>query len=189
MEHQSPLAAGTAWPVPWSPAWVGALSALAVGLIVGLLGYAFGAFDPAGARSFAWGTVGWSGVVWGIAGAFFSFVVGGWVAVRLAGLRRAEPAMVLGGIVWLLGVPLLIAAAALGAAGLFGTWYGAFGAMSPAADPALAETFRDAAVATAAALLIGLVGSVIGGWMASGEPMVIRARRGIDIEERPRRVA
>lgn len=189
MEHQSPLGAGTAWPIPWGPAWVGALSALAVGLIIGLLGYAFGLVDLAAARAFAWDAIGWGGIAAGIAGAFFSFVVGGWVAVRLAGLRRSEPSMVLGGIVWLLGVPLLVAAAALGATGLFGAWYGAFGAVSPAADPALAETFRDAAVATAAALLLGLVGSVIGGWMGSGEPMTIRVRREIEIEERPRRVA
>ena len=44
MEQQSPLAAGTAWPIPWGAAWVGALTALAVGLIIGLLGAGAGPF-------------------------------------------------------------------------------------------------------------------------------------------------
>jgi hypothetical protein len=38
-------------------------------------------------------------------------------------------------------------------------------------DPDLAEATRNNALATAVALLLGLMGSVIGGWMASGEPM------------------
>jgi hypothetical protein len=43
----------------------------------------------------------------------------------------------------------------------------------------------------AAALLIGLVGAVIGAWMASGEPMTLThyRRRDLDVEGRPRRVA
>jgi hypothetical protein len=38
-------------------------------------------------------------------------------------------------------------------------------------NPGLAEGLRNDALATVAALLIGLVGAVLGGWMASGEPM------------------
>ena len=191
MEQQSPLAAGTAWPIPWGAAWVGALTALAVGLIIGLLGYAFGITELAPSRAFAWDEIRPGALVLGIGGAFFSAVAGGWVATRLAGLRRAEPAMVLGGIVWLLAIPLMLGVTAVGGIGLFGAWYGAFGAASPGADPALVEAFRDAAVACAAALLLGLVGSVLGGWMASGEPMSLRAagRRRLEREERPRRVA
>jgi hypothetical protein len=36
---------------------------------------------------------------------------------------------------------------------------------------------RNAAIGAATALLIGLIGSVIGGWMASGEPMTLTYRR------------
>ncbi len=36
---------------------------------------------------------------------------------------------------------------------------------------------RNAALCAATALLIGLMGSVVGGWMASGEPMSVRYRR------------
>jgi hypothetical protein len=35
----------------------------------------------------------------------------------------------------------------------------------------VAATARNGAVSAGVALLIGLIGSVIGGWMASGEPM------------------
>ena len=38
------------WPVAWSGVWVGALSALAVGLIIGLIGYAVGAHEVASPR-------------------------------------------------------------------------------------------------------------------------------------------
>ena len=191
METRAPLEAGVAWPIAWGAAWVGALAALAVGLIIGLLGYAFGAVDPATARAFAWRDLGFGAVVFGVAGAFFSFVAGGWMATRLAGLHRAESSMVLGGIVWVLALPLLIAVAAIGGGALWGGWYAGLGAFAPAADPAAVETLRDAAVATAAALLLGLVGSVLGGWMGSGEPMTLSRyrQRDIDVDERPRRAA
>lgn len=51
---------------------------------------------------------------------------------------------------------------------------------------------RNMALGAVAALLIGLMGAVIGGWMASGEPMSFtyyRRRDLRDLDERPRRVA
>jgi uncharacterized protein involved in exopolysaccharide biosynthesis len=41
----------------------------------------------------------------------------------------------------------------------------------PPVDPLFAKAIRNTALATVVALLVGLVGAVIGGWMASGEPM------------------
>jgi uncharacterized membrane protein YeaQ/YmgE (transglycosylase-associated protein family) len=38
-------------------------------------------------------------------------------------------------------------------------------------DPQAAFIARNGALGALTALLVGLVGSVIGGWMASGEPM------------------
>ena len=47
--------------------------------------------------------------------------------------------------------------------------------MTPAAaavqDPNAALAARNAALAAVTALLLGLMGGVIGGWMGSGEPM------------------
>ena len=37
----------------------------------------------------------------------------------------------------------------------------------------MAVAVRNNALATAVALLLGLIGAVIGGWMASGEPMTL----------------
>jgi hypothetical protein len=162
------------WPVAWTAVWVGALTALAVGLIIGLLGFALGANEVA--RTVDWEKLRLISAIFALGGAFFAFVAGGWTAGRIAGIRRSEPAMLHGAIVWLVTLPLLLALAAVGIAGHWGGWYGGLASMSPltpgaAPDPDLAEATRNNALATAVALLLGLIGSVIGGWMASGEPM------------------
>lgn len=165
------------WPVAWSPVWVGTLAALAVGLLIGLIGFAVGAHEVASSRIVKWSNVRLVTVVFSVAGAFFSFVVGGWVVARIAGIRRSEPAMLHGALVWLLAVPLLLALAALGATAHFGSWYGglagvpAWSSAVPSVNPDFAAAQRNTALLTAAALLLGLIGSVLGGWMASGEPM------------------
>jgi hypothetical protein len=162
------------WPVAWTAIWVGALTALAVGLIIGLLGFAVGAHEVS--RYVEWKKVHLLTLVFDVGGAFFAFVAGGWTAARIAGIRRSEPAILHGSIVWLLTLPFLLVLAALGGAAHFGGWYaGLAGTPSWAAvtstDPDLAEATRNNALASVVALLLGLVGSVIGGWMASGEPM------------------
>ncbi|HEU4681836.1 MAG TPA: hypothetical protein VFS51_08825 [Gemmatimonadales bacterium] len=165
----------TRWPVAWTAIWVGTLTALAVGLIIGLLGLALGANEVSGYVD--WKKVRLIGAIFSIGGAFFAFVAGGWTAARIAGIRRSEPAILHGAIVWLLALPLLLALAAVGAAASYGGWYGGLSGMTPLATAAaspdldLATATRNNALATAVALLLGLIGSVIGGWMASGEPM------------------
>jgi hypothetical protein len=109
-------------------------------------------------------------------------VAGGWTAGRIAGIRRSEPAILHGAIVWLVTLPLFLALGALGIAGHWGGWYGGLASMSPidpaaAPNPQLAEVTRNNALTTTVALLIGLVGGVIGGWMASGEPMTFTHHR------------
>jgi hypothetical protein len=163
----------TAWPIAWGAIWVGALTALAVGLIIGLAGFAVGANQVADYVD--WKKIRLVTLVFSIGGAFFAFVAGGWTAARIAGRRRSEPAILHGAIVWLLTLPMLLALAAAGALGHFGGWYGGLSAMpslaGAAPDPDLATAIRNNALATTAALLIGLIGAVLGGWMASGEPM------------------
>jgi hypothetical protein len=118
------------WPI-WSAVWVGALAAIAVGLIIGLIGFAVGAHELAAPRFTTWNKVRFITAIFNIGGAFFAFVVGGWIAARIAGLRRAEPAMLHGGVVWLVAIPFLLVLAALGATSHWGGWYGALGG-SPA---------------------------------------------------------
>jgi hypothetical protein len=183
-----------AWPVAWSGVWVGALAALAVGLVIGLIGYAVGAHEVASPRPTDAGKLRMIAVAFNIAGAFFAFVIGGWAAARVAGIQRAEPAMLHGAIVWLVGVAMIIALAGMGAASYFGTWYGG---LAPAAvravplDPEVARVMRNVAFGSVVGLLVGLMGGVLGGWLASGEPMSITyyRRRWAEGRDPVRRVA
>jgi hypothetical protein len=146
-------------------------------------------------------------LIFSVFGSFLSFAVAGWVAGKIAGVYHSEPAMLIGGVVWLVAVPLLAAASALGAGSLFGGWYAGL-APSPvstnspyvrpdtvaanASEQEIAayqvqlaqynrnvsqwnedtpKATRNGALGAVTAILLGLVGSVIGGWMASGEPM------------------
>jgi hypothetical protein len=183
------------WPV-WSAVWVGALSALAVGLVIGLIGYAIGAHQLTAPRTTTFSNARLITTVFSVAGAFFAFVVGGWVTGRILGARRAEPAILHAVIAWLVTVPVMLLLGAAGATAMWGGWYGGLVASpawmaTPPTTPEIAAAVRNGALASVAALLLGLVGSVIGGWMASGEPMMLGhyRRRDVDELERPRRAA
>jgi len=174
MTMENPNSASTAWPVAWSAIWVGTLTALAVGLLIGLVGFALGAQEVA--RYVDWKKIRLISLVFSVTGAFFAFVAGGWVAAQIAGRRQSEPAILHGVIVWLLALPILLALASVGTVGHFGGWYGGLSGIAPVGaasipDPDVALALRNNSLATAVALLIGLIGAVIGGWMASGEPM------------------
>ncbi len=199
------------WPVRWSAVWVGALASISAVVIFGLIGVAVGAHlvgpehRVVDLKKIGLLTLGFS-----VFSAFLSFVIGGWVAGKIAGIRRSEPGMLHGAIVWLVAVPVLVLLAGLGASSYFGGWYGGLAWSSNSGptpnapflrpEPPYAgaseqerEQFRvaqaeynqkvkqwqedtpkvtrNSALGAITALLLGLVGSVIGGWMASGEPM------------------
>jgi hypothetical protein len=181
------------WPVSWTAVWIGALAAVSVGLIISLVGLAVGAHEAS--RAVSWKNVRLITLIFDIGGAFFSFVIGGWVAGRIAGIYRSEPAMVHGAVVWLIAVPMIAIVAWTGSVATFGGWYGGL-ANAPAATTAgaaAAEAVRNSAMAAVVALLLGLVGSVLGGWMASGEPMTFTYYRRRQVArgeaDRPRRIA
>jgi hypothetical protein len=197
--------------VNWTAVWIGALAAFSAVLVFGLAGIAVGAHRiGAESRVVDLHHVGMWTMVCSVCGAFFAFAIGGWIAGKAAGILHSEPGMLHGGIVWLVCVPILIAAAGLGAGSSFGGWYsGVSGSptwASPTGAPfvrpepllpnATAEeiatyrtqqgeytqnlrrwneetprAIRNSALGAITALLLGLVGSVAGGWMASGEPM------------------
>jgi hypothetical protein len=92
-------------------------------LLFGLIGISVGAHQL-GQRITKWNEFGFGTLVFSVGGAFFSFVIGGWVAAKITGLRSAENAALQGAIVWLVAVPLLLVLAAFGAASFFGAWYG-----------------------------------------------------------------
>lgn len=163
----------TPWPVNWTAVFVGALTALAAALILGLIGTAIGAVTlQAGS---AWDSVTRRDVVAAVVASFFAFAAGGWVAGKIAGARYAEPAMLHAAVSWLVALPLMVAMMGAGAGNAFGGWYGGLvsvaGRMAAGLPPPSPESVRAGAAAALTAVLLGLIGSVIGGWVASGEPM------------------
>ena len=185
-EHIAPRTVITRWPVDWSAIWVGALAALVVALIIALIGVAVGAQHAAMTRIVRWREFGLGSLIFTVFGTFLSFAAGGWIAGRIAGLGRAEPTILHAAIAWLLGVILIMGAGSFGGAA-FGPWYRGIALRAPGIpvaveDPDTARAARNAALGGVAALLLGLTGAVVGGWMASGEPMTLtyyrsRARR------------
>lgn len=176
------------WPLAWSAVWVGTLSAVALALLFGLVAIAVGA-HRVGQPFGTWREVGFLALIFSVFGSFLAFVLGGWVAAKVAGVRRSETAMLHGAIVWLVAVPILMVLASMGAVSYLGGWYGGLAGLPPAAaaqayataqDPAAVMAARNAALAAVTALLLGLMGGVVGGWMGSGEPMTFthyRTRR------------
>jgi hypothetical protein len=173
-------AAWTAWPVNWTAVIVGALAAIVAAVLFGIIGTAIGAHKTGiEGRITSWSGVGFASLAFAVISSFFAFVIGGWIAGRISGIRRAEDATLQGALAWLVAVFVMVALAAMSGA-VFNGWYASI-APTPAvpavpgqpADPNLAIALRNGALATAAALLIGLMGSVIGGWIASGEPMTV----------------
>ena len=173
------------WFVSWSGVFAGALAALALLLVFGLTAIAVGAHQIG--RHFAnWHEFRVITLAFSVFGSFLSFVLGGWVAARVTGTRKAETAMLHGAIAWLVTIPSLLVLAGLGAGGYFGVWYSGLAAAppwAPLATPtvesaAAALAARNAALGALTALLLGLVGSVVGGWMGSGERMTFhRSKR------------
>jgi hypothetical protein len=174
----------TAWPVYWGPVVLGAMTAIVATVLFGLIGTAIGA-HKAGTegRITTWSGVGFAGLVYAVISSFFSFVVGAWVAVRVAGIRRSEPAVLHGALIWVAAVFVMFVVAGMSGA----IWSGWYTSLAPApavpavpgspVDPSVAIAARNGALAAAAALLMGLMGSVIGGWIASGEPMTVGSYR------------
>jgi len=173
----------TGWPVDWSAVWVGALSAVVVSLIIALIGIAIGMHSMAATRIVRWKEFGFGSLIFSVLGAFLAFAVGGWVAGRISGYRWSEPAILHGAIAWLVGVSLIVTFGTLGTTA-FGPWYRGLGGFrvptvtaAPVEDPDAARAARNAALGGVAAILLGLAGATIGGWMASGEPMTLTHHR------------
>ncbi|MGA3037835.1 MAG: hypothetical protein ABSE64_10185 [Vulcanimicrobiaceae bacterium] len=179
------------WPVNWSAVWVGALTSLAVSVILGLVATVIGVSTAHPFTSFH--AVALVDLIAVVVGGFFAFVAGGWAAGKIAGFSHSEPSILHAAISWLLALPLLLLALAAGAGQAFGGWYGGLIGASPLVAAATSATtapdvVRNTALAALTSILIGLIGAVIGGWLASGEPMTFthhRARTLTSTERRP----
>jgi hypothetical protein len=201
------------WPVNWSAVLVGSLASVAAVLVVGLIGLSVGMHVLGSDRPVVdLKKIEMGALALSVFGAFLAFVIGGWVAGKVAGILHAEPAMLHGAIVWLAAVPMLVVLGAMGSVSIGGGWYSGLVASPvrgvPAAPAAhmvttppgsaadrnaattrtaetnavdveqdAARATRNSALGAVTGLLLGLVGSVIGGWMACGEPMSLTYRR------------
>jgi MFS family permease len=163
-----------AWAVNWSAIITGALAAITMTLIFGLVGTAIGATSLE--KFSSWKTISRIEIAVVILASYFAFVIGGWVAGRITGARHSERTILHGVIAWLVSTPILVVMIAAGAGSAFGGWYGGLVASPIGAAIAQAPTpdiNRGTALSAVTALLLGLVGSVSGGWLAAGEPMHI----------------
>jgi len=166
----------TAWPVYWTPVIVGALASVVAVVLFGVIGTAVGAWKAGNeGRITDFSGIGRAAVAYAVFASFLAFVIGGWVTARIAGIRRAEPAILHGAIAFLVATVVLLVMASFGGA-VFNGWYVGLAPAVPSApgqpaDPGAAKAASRAATAAAVAILLGLAGSVVGGWMGSGERM------------------
>jgi hypothetical protein len=168
----------TAWPVYWTPVIVGALASVVAVVLFGVVGTAVGSWKAGNeGRVTDLSGIGRAAVAYAVFASFLAFVIGGWVTARIAGIRRAETAILHGAIAFLVAMVILLAMASFGGA-VFNGWYVGL-APAPAVpsvpgqpvDPGVAKAAARGATAAAVAILLGLAGSVVGGWMGSGERM------------------
>lgn len=168
----------TAWPVYWTPVIVGALAAVVAVVLFGVIGTAVGSWKAGSeGRVTDFSGVGRVALAYAVFASFFAFVIGGWVTARIAGIRRAEPAILHAAIAFLVATVVLVGMASFGGA-VFNGWYASL-APTPVVptptgqpvDPNAARAAAAGATAAAVAILVGLAGSVVGGWMGSGERM------------------
>lgn len=166
----------TGWHLDWGAVWVGALSMLIAAVLFSFIATAVGAQKAVDARVLKFADIPVVTIVFSVFGAFLASAIGAWVAGRMSGARLAEPAILHGVAAWLVVMAIVITLAALAGAHSFGGGYlGNFtppGAPAPtggAVDPNAAIAIRNAAVGSTLGILIGLMGAVVGAWIASGE--------------------
>jgi len=168
----------TAWPVYWTPVIVGALASVVAVVLFGVVGTAVGSWKAGNeGRITDFSGIARVAVAYAVFASFLAFVIGGWVTARIAGIRRAEPAILHAAISFLVATVTLLAMASFGGA-VFSGWYAGLAPSSAAPtgtaqpiDPNAAKAAAAGATAAAVAILLGLAGSVVGGWMGSGERM------------------
>jgi len=80
---------------------MGALAGLVAAVLFSLLATAVGAHKAVDDRVLKFSDLGAATIIFGVLGAFFAAVIGGWTAGRISGARRAEPAIHHGVAAWL----------------------------------------------------------------------------------------
>ena len=167
----------TGWHLEWSAVWTGALAMLVAAAAFSLIAVAVGAQKAVNPGVLKWADVGIATIAFSVFGAFLASAIGAWVAGRMSGARLAEPAILHGVVAWLVLMAIVMFLAAFAGAHTFAGGY--LGNLTPpgapapatgtAVDPNAAIAIRNAALGSVLGILIGLMGAVVGAWIASGE--------------------
>ena len=167
----------TGWHLDWSAVWVGALAMLIAGALFSLIALGVGAQKAVDGRVLKWADVPIVTIAFSVFGAFLASAIGAWVAGRMSGARLAEPAILHGVAAWLVLMGIVLTLAALAGGHSFAGGY--LGNLTPPGapaptpgapvDPNGAVAVRNAALGSVLGILIGLMGAVVGAWIASGE--------------------
>lgn len=165
------------WHLDWSAVWAGALTMLVLAAMFSFIAVAVGAQKAVSGGVVHWADVPIVTIAFSVFGAFLASAAGAYVAGRMSGARLAEPAILHGVVAWLVLMGIVMFFAALGGAHSFSGGY--LGNLTPpgaptpapatAVDPNAALAIRNAALGSVIGILVGLMGAVIGGWIASGE--------------------
>ena len=132
----APAAPALARRISWGAILAGAITALALVLLLNLLGVAVGAMliDPAAAEAGpSVGTLGIGAAAWAIISLLVAIFAGGWVAGRLAGAPEPTDGMIHGWLTWGFCTLLALFIATSTATSILGS---AFGALSHVAQTA-----------------------------------------------------
>jgi hypothetical protein len=154
--------------IRWGPIWGGLLTAVGIFLLLSLLATAIGLSTielgaSAGAISKGAGVV--SAIL-----ALISFIIGGYVAGRTAGIVSEWNGALNGFLVWALATILFLLLAAIGAGQIFGATNAVFSefqrSIGQNINPSqLQSTVQTSAWLTFLGLALAAVGSAIGGWL------------------------
>lgn len=182
--------------VRWGPIVAGLLTALTSLLLLSLLGAAIGLTTVNAGTAAAQGGpppgLGTNSAIWGAVSAILSFLLGGYVAGRTAGVFDRGWGALNGALVFMLAVPLILWLASQGLGAVLGA-LGNVGSLRPdvaqgAADQArsaaananpvdvarAAEAARNTAWGTLLGSLLGLGSSALGGWLGTRQPAAAR---------------
>jgi hypothetical protein len=179
-----PFADLSDWSLHWGPIVTGLLAAVTAMTLLSLLGAAIGltAFQAgAGVQGAPPADAGRNAAVWSGISAALSFLLGGYVASRTAGLRDRRWGSWHGALVFMLAVPLLFWLAGQGLGAVVGGLSGYAATFNPGylADPAragapgvapsdilrAASAARNAAWFTLVGLVLGLGAGALGGYL------------------------
>jgi hypothetical protein len=156
---------------------------LVAAALFSLISLAVGAQKAVDARVLKWADVPLVTIAFSVFGAFLASAIGAWIAARMSGARLAEPAILHGVVAWLVLMGVVMTLATIAGAHTFAGGY--LGNLTPPGapaaapagvapvDPNVALAIRNAAVGSVLGILIGLMGAVVGAWVASGEPLTV----------------